>query len=166
MSKLPTYEEAAALREVTRLVVPASFIDANDHVNVACYLELAGGGVGKVLSQCGAGPHSALAPNSSIFSAEQHLTYVSEVLLGEEVTVHTRLLQRSARAVHAMSFVVNRTRPALSLVFEVVLLNIDMRTRRTAPFSHEIAHSLDVEIERDLQASWPAPLSDRMSLRL
>ena len=70
-----------------------------------------------------------------MFALEQHLTYRREVLVGDEVAVHLRLLARSEKLVHLVSYLVNHTRQEVAASMEALEAYVAYDTRRAAPFS-------------------------------
>jgi acyl-CoA thioester hydrolase len=100
----------------------------------------------------------------STFAVEHHLTYRSEMHLGARITAHPQLLARSDRAAHAMVYLVDATHDRLASTLEVVLVHVDLATRRAVPFPDETAAALDAAIERDL-ATLEAPACGVMGVR-
>ena len=58
----------------------------------------------------GAGNDASAAGTGGMFALEQHLTYRREVLVGDEVAVHLRLVDRSEKLIHLVSYLVNHSR--------------------------------------------------------
>lgn len=51
--------------------------------------------------------------------------------MGDTVTVHVRLLGRSSKVVHGISFLLDSTRERLSNTFEFASVHVDLDARRT-----------------------------------
>ena len=68
-----------------------------------------------------------------MFALEQFLTYRREVLVGDEVAVHLRLLDREPRMLHLVSYLVNHTRGEVAASMESLEAYVDYGTRRMSP---------------------------------
>jgi acyl-CoA thioester hydrolase len=100
-----------------------------------------------------------------VFTAEHHIRYYSEMHEGDPFSVHTLFLERSARAGHLMSFILDRGREVLSCTIEIVLVHVDLDTRRSVPFPDDVAAGFDRWIDRDAGVGLPIPLNGGMGLR-
>jgi acyl-CoA thioester hydrolase len=166
--KVPTYptvEQVVALPELERLKVPEDAIDANGHMTVTSYLDVAGRAVAARISQVGIGTFLDMVDGCTVFTAEHHLTYLAELHLGTDISVHTRLLARSAKAIHAMSFIANRDDDRLALILEMTVLHVDLQSRRTHPFPDAALPRLDEAIARDAALPWKPPHAGPMGIR-
>lgn len=145
--------------------IPAEFIDENGHMNIGRYLELGGSGVWqRCQSDLGLGTDYLETRGLSTFTAEHHLTYLSEMLEGEQVSVHIRLIERTDKALHAISLIVNQSQQRLACVMETMVIHIDMGPRRPAPFPDDIVVLLDAGLKSD-DLGWPAPLTGSIGVR-
>lgn len=161
----PTYEQIIELPAQLELAIPPEFIDENGHMNIGRYLELGGRALWKRCKhELGMGTEYLSERGMSTFSAEHHLTYLSEMLEGEQVSVHVRIIERSDKAMHAISLITNRSQQRLACVVEVVAVHIDMGPRRPTPFPDDIAALLDLALKAD-DRDWPAPVSGSMGVR-
>lgn len=161
----PTYDQVVELPSQVDLTVPPEFIDENSHVNIGRYLELGGTALWqRCLHDLGMPEDYITARGLSTFTAEHHLTYLSEILEREQVSVHVRLVDRSDKVLHALSLIVNRTQRRLACVMETTVVHVDMTTRRPAPFPDDVAELIDAGLKRD-DLAWPAPVTGSMGIR-
>ena len=160
---LPTVEQVSEIRTTKTLLVPPEFLDENQHMNIAHYLTLAARGVGARCDDMGLGQSYIDDRRLTIFTAEHHIHYCAEVLQGQELSVHVRLLERSVKVLHAMAFLVNRSTDALACTLEVALVHVGMDTRRPEAFPEDIASRIDEAIKADAY-SWPAPVCGVMGV--
>jgi acyl-CoA thioester hydrolase len=160
----PTYDELAALPAYTEQPVPVPFEDANGHLNVRHYTGIASEGLDESLVDLGI-PQNWPAQGHACFSAEQHLTYLAELLTGARISSRVRLLGRSERAAHALVYLLDDSNQRLSFVMEEILLHIDMETRRTAPWPEDVAAALDQQIALQSGLPWEPDVSGSLSLR-
>ena len=165
MSALPTVEQVSELPTVTEMSVPEEFLDENHHMNITHYLSLGARGIGSRCDDMGLGQSYIDDRRLTIFTAEHHIRYFAELRLGQDLSVHVRFLERSAKALHAMAFLVNRSTDVLACTLEVSLVHVGMDTRRPADFPDDIALRIDEAIKADDSYSWPAPVCGVMGVR-
>ncbi|MBC7595668.1 MAG: thioesterase family protein [Kineosporiaceae bacterium] len=161
---MPTVEQVSQIPTTTKLSVPQDYLDENLHMNIAHYLTLGARGIGARCDDMGLGQTYIDDRRLTVFTAEHHIRYYAELLLGQELSVHVRLLERSAKALHAMAFLVNRSTDALACTLEVALVHVGMDTRRPENFPEDIAVRIDEAIQADAY-SWPAPICGVMGVR-
>ncbi|WP_375001773.1 thioesterase family protein [Aeromicrobium sp. CTD01-1L150] len=164
MSELPTVDEVRELPAVRTTVVPQSYLDENDHMNIGRYFEEASTGLWEHAIELGLGEDYIDGRGLSTFTAEHHITYLNELRLGDQLSVHVRLLERSDKVLHEMAFVVDDTHDRLACLFESTLVHVDMSARRPTPFPDDIAAVLDAEITR-CSRDWAAPVCGAMGVR-
>ncbi len=160
----PSYDALAALPAYTQQPVPVPFEDANGHLNVRHYTGIASEGLDESLVALGI-PQNWPADGHACFSAEQHLTYLAELLTGARISSRVRLLGRSERAAHALVYLLDESNHRLSFVMEEVFLHIDMETRRTSPWPEDVAAALDEQIAEHSALPWEPDVSGSLSLR-
>ncbi len=164
-ARQPTYDEVAALPAFARMSVPTAFEDLNGHLNIRHYLGIASEGLDESLVEVGILQQWPTLAGSAVFTAEHHLTYLSELRTGDRISVRVRLLGRSARAAHVLVYLLDDDKEQISYVMEEVFLHIDMETRRTADWPADVAEGLDERVARDAALPWEPLLSGSMSLR-
>lgn len=162
---LATYHQITELPAQIVMTVPPEFIDENDHMNIGRYLELGGEGLWKRCQSDLGMPENYIAERGlSTFTAEHHIQYFAEVLEGEEVGVHVRLIGRSDKVLHMAALITNRTKEQFACLVEATIVHIDMSTRRPTPFPADVADLIDAGITSD-DLGWPLPLSGSMGVR-
>ena len=160
---MPTVAQIDELPSLMERVIPPEWEDLNGHVNVRHYLELYDAASWPMLAAIGLDEKVFLERRQGLFDLEHHLWYLSELHVGDKVTVHWRFIARSAKRFHGVMFVVNRTRGLLANAFEYVSTGADLEARRTAPLPAEFAAYLDRMIAEHSRLAWPAPVSGVMS---
>lgn len=164
MSASPSLEQVFELPSVTEMLVPEEFLDENMHMNISHYLTLCARGIFARCVEMGLGQDYIDDRRLTTFTAEHHIRYFAELRLGQELSVHTRLLDRSDKVLHAMVFLVNRSANALACTFEVTLVHVGMDTRTAESFPTDIADRIDLALKDD-DYSWPAPVCGVMGIR-
>jgi acyl-CoA thioester hydrolase len=161
----PTYDQLVALPAYAEQPVPVAFEDVNGHLNVRHYTGIASEGLDESLVALGIPQNWPVAAGHACFSAEHHLTYLSELRTGDAMSARVRLLGRSERAAHALVYLLDDTHRQLSYVMEEIFLHIDMSTRRTAPWPADVAANLDRRVAEDAALPWPVETSGCLGLR-
>ena len=160
---MPTVAQVCELPSLMEKVIPAVWQDLNGHVNVRHYLELYDAASWPMLAALGVDERLFLERRQGLFDLEHHLWYLDELHVGDTVTVHSRILDRTAKRYHGVMFIVNRTRGRLSSAFEYVSSGADLEARRTAPLPAVFAAHLDGMIAEGARLAWPAPVCGVMS---
>nr|MCW2728017.1 3-hydroxybutyryl-CoA dehydratase [Aeromicrobium sp.] len=161
---LPTFEQVLELPAQIDRVVPPEYIDLNGHMNIGHYLLLGAEGLWLRCTDLEMGDTYIPERGLSNFTAEHHIRYFAEVLEGERVSTHVRLLDRSDKVLHAIALIVNRSRQQLACTVEVTLVHMDMASRRSTSFPDDIAPLVDAAIKAD-DLGWPAPVCGSMGAR-
>lgn len=165
MSDLPTFEQVSEIPAALKQEIPPEYLDENQHMNIQRYFELCARAVGDLFTAAGVDDDYPQQRGLGVFTAEQHLRYFAEVRLGDEVSVHVRPLERSAKALHAMAFLVNSSTKQLAFTFEVTTIHVDMGTRRPTDFPDDIAANFDAGLSSIAHLDWPAPVCGVMGVR-
>jgi acyl-CoA thioester hydrolase len=161
---IPSVAEVTQLPSSHTHVVTQDWADGNGHVNMARYLSLHDQALWPYNAGLGMDARYRDVDRRGLFTLEQHLTYHAEVLVGDAVTVHCRLLERTSKLIRGISFVLNTTRGELANTMEFVTANVDLDQRRVIEFSDDIAANLDRELEAHRSLGWTASISRGLSL--
>ena len=161
----PTYDDLAALPAYAVQSVPAAFEDINGHLNIRHYVGIASEGLDESLVKAGIPQNWPTIAGQAVFSAEHHMTYLSELRTGDRISVRVRLVGRSERAAHAVVYLLDDTHQRLSYVMEEIFLHIDMESRRTTPWPDDVAAALDAQVADAAALAWEPALSGSMALR-
>ena len=165
MSATPTYEQIVQLPATFDRVVPVEFIDENGHMNIGDYFRLCSHAMWNATITAGVGDEYIGEHQQSLFTVEHHMRYYGELRLGQRFTVHARLLERSPRVVHGMTFVVDQEKRALACTQEATLVHVSTATRSTVDIPQSIADGLDEQIGKGDALGWDAPVCGAMGIR-
>ncbi|MBC7629877.1 thioesterase family protein [Aeromicrobium sp.] len=165
MSDLPSFENILQIPATFDQQVEPEFIDENGHMNIGDYFRLGSWAMWKNTQAAGVDREYVDELQLTLFTAEQHIRYYSELRLGDRFTVHSRILERSARVVHGMSFIVDQETSSLACTLEATLVHVSTATRRTVDISDEVASALDVMIAESDALGWAAPVCGAMGVR-
>lgn len=137
-----------------RVTVPEEWTDLNGHMNVRHYLQVHDTAVEALFRGLGFDQAFVDTRRRSFFDLEHHLGYHREVLEGDEISAHVRLLGRSAKVVHVMGYVVNRRTREVASTMECATAHVDLVTRRTVDLADEHAGALDATLAEHAALSW------------
>ncbi|MDR7087995.1 acyl-CoA thioester hydrolase [Aeromicrobium panaciterrae] len=165
MSSLPTYEQIVQLPALFDRTVPDEFIDENGHMNIGDYFRICSHALWKATITAGLGEEYIEKHEKSMFTVEQHMRYYGELRLGQHFTVHTRLLERSSRVLHGMSFVVDQENRTLACTQEATLVHVSTASRSSVDLPLAIGEALDLQIDAGDALGWDAPVCGAMGLR-
>ena len=165
MNTIPTYQQLVQLPAMFDQLVGEEFIDENGHMNIGDYFRLCSHAMWKTTIAAGLGDDYLDEHQQSLFTVEQHMRYYGELRLGQRFTVHARLLERSARVVHGMAFVVDQDKQTLACTQEATLVHVSMESRSSVDIPDDIADQLDALISEGDALGWDAPECGAMGLR-
>ncbi len=161
----PTATKIAELPNPLQRSVNADLIDMNGHMNVLHYLDFGSSGADVLVRQVGIDDAYRARRQLGVFTAEHHLRYYNELCEHDAADVFCRVLDRTEEVVHMMSFVVDRNRHRLSSTLEIVLIHVNLVTRRPVAVPSDIATGFDQHITWSKGLSWPAPVCGAMGVR-
>ena len=150
-------DHITALGAPYRVVIPPEYEDENGHMNMRWYLAVFDDAGYPLAARLGLTPEFHAQHGTGGYDLEHHLHYLSEVMVGDTIAVYTRLLDRSAKRIHYMMFMVNETRGTLAAIFECVNSFADLTLRRTAPYPDEISRQIDTLLAQHARLGWAAP---------
>jgi acyl-CoA thioester hydrolase len=161
----PSPDQVRALPLLNELTVPPDYEDVNGHMSIGRYMGIHDAAGMPFFATLGIDERYFSQRRRGFMDLEHHLRYLAEVHVGDVVAVHSRLLERSEKAVHGMWFLLDRTRERLANTLEWVAVHVDLDARRTAPFTAEVAAAIDRQIERGRRLGWEAPVCGIMGPR-
>lgn len=160
---LPRYAQVRALPCLLEAPVDDRYEDVNGHVSTTGQLAIHEAAAWSFLE--GIGVDYAEGSTSGVMDLEYHLRFVAEVMAGDTFAVHSRLIGRASRRLHALWFLVDVTNERIADTFEWVAAHVDLAAREAAPFPSDVAARLDAIIAADAARDWPAPVCGAMGLR-
>lgn len=142
--------------------VPEDFIDENGHMNITHYFHLGSLAPWLHLTDLGLGQAYIEERGSSFFTVEHHIGYTGELLLGDEFSVRVGFAGRTAKAVHAVSYVLDEKRDRIACTMELMYVHVSMQSRRASDMPDDIAALIDAQVAPH---PWVADAVSGLSLR-
>ncbi|MGJ9423595.1 thioesterase family protein [Aeromicrobium sp. CF3.5] len=161
----PAYDKATAVLLATQLTVDNTHVDGNSHVNVR---HIYGHGVAgaEVLSEhAGIDDDYRARRSMGTFAAEHHIRYMAEIHQGALIGSRPLWIGRSERSAHMLVFITNETMRNVSAVLELLIVNMDLSTRKPLPFPAPVATKIDRGIAATSSLSLELPLSGAIGVR-
>lgn len=162
---VPTFEQVSHVPLVHSHEVVESHLDENGHMNVRHYFEGAVNAIhATTAGRAGIDGEYVATREMGTFSAEHRIVYLSELRLGDRLSTRVQLLDRSAKALHALAYVVNDSGLKVSATFEALIVHVSTATRRPHDFPADIASRLD-ELIHEHRQSWAPPTGGTIRIR-
>ena len=122
----------------TQLTVLPEWIDNNGHMNVAFYVLAFDMATYAVYGQWGLGFDYPEREGHSIFTIGMNVDYRSELFEGTPIKVTTQLLDWDIKRVHYFHKMYHAETGILSATNECLAMNVNLETRRSAPFPESV----------------------------
>lgn len=152
---LPSLDLVAPL-DRHRMVVPPEWVDLNGHMNVGYYVVAFDHATGTLCDQFGLGWDYTRTGIGTTFVIEAHVTYDREVGGGDPLRITTQIVDHDQKRLHFMHAMYHAERGFLAATNEVMLMNIDLATRRSAPWPEWARQR--IEQMADEHAKLPRPV--------
>ncbi len=155
-------DEVLQLPQTYEATIPEDYLDMMGHMNVMWYTHLFSMAMGGVFRLTGLTREYMEQHHSGMFVLESHIRYFSEVRVSQQVSVHSRILNRTAKRIHAIHFLINHDKQDVAATFELVSSHIDMQLRRTSPLPESLAARFDELVVAHAALDWPPPVCGSM----
>ena len=159
----PDIEHIRALPALTSQVISGEWEDQNGHINVTFYLALYNDSGWPMFDLIGIDETYFDVRKKGIVDLANHISYLSELHVGDRVTTYGRFLGHDDKRIHGMVFTVNDDKNVLASAIEFLSISMDLRQRRPATMPADVAARVRsvVEAHRDLGWTVPTCLSIR-----
>jgi acyl-CoA thioester hydrolase len=138
-----------------RATVLKEWIDWNGHMNVGYYIVAFDKATDTFCNQFGVGWEYTQRKIGMTFVLEAHATYDREVKEGDPLRITTQILDLDAKRCHFIHAMYHADEGFLAATNELMLMNIDYESRRTAPWPAETLRRL--ELMAEAHARLPRP---------
>lgn len=165
----PIRIEAAmsGLLALHRESVPAAWVDYNGHLNDGFYMVIFSHATDALMDHLGLDASRRRRNRISLFTLEAHINYQREVKEGALARVKTRILGHDAKRLHIFHWLHaddSESPDEAAATNEQILLHVDMRGPKAAPFPQDILARIAAIAEG--QAGSPPPANAGRAIRL
>lgn len=147
-----------------RATVESKHLDLMDHMNVMWYTHFFDRAVWGFYELFGFGNEYHSTSGFGSFGLEMVTRYLSELRLGDEINIYTRVIARNSKLLHHIHFMQRVRDRELSATCELLGVHIDLATRRSAPLPANVSAALDKLIVAHSKLDWDAPLSGAIKI--
>ena len=134
-----------------KTVVPPEWIDANGHMSARYYSLLVFDAHWLFSDAIGLGSAYIRERGLGKNIVEGHMVYERELLEGDHIEVSSRLLAVSDKGVHIAHEIFNVDRGYRAAISEELDIHVDLNTRRSAPFPHDVREQLNAIVQQFAQ---------------
>ncbi|MGH7152528.1 MAG: thioesterase family protein [Acetobacteraceae bacterium] len=145
-------------------VVRPEWIDSNGHMNLAYYIVVFDHATDLVFDFLDIGAAYRYQTGNSCFVVETHTLYQHEVVEHEQLRVTTRLLGIDDKRLHVFHEMYRFGADERVAAHEIMCVNIDMRTRRTAPFPPDRRATLAAAVREEAKLALPSGVGRRIAM--
>ena len=138
-----------------RMRVEPAWIDYNGHMNVAYFVLLFDRCVDEACLSLGLGPDYARSREASLFTAELHVNYLRELREGAPVEGTLQLLAFDEKRIRIYLELHEGDEGFTAASCDQLLLHVDLKLRRTAPFPPDILARLSDMRAAHAALPWP-----------
>ena len=161
---LPDLDLAAPL-DRHRARVRREWIDGNGHMNVGYYVVAFDQASDTFCEMLGVSWEYTRRELGMIFVLEAHVTYDRELLPDAPFRVTTQLLDHDEKRVHIFHEMYHADEGFLASTNELMILHVDFKTRRTAPWPEETKARLAAMAETHKKLPRPAKAGRIIGIR-
>ncbi|MEM7280747.1 MAG: thioesterase family protein [Pseudomonadota bacterium] len=126
----------------TYVTVKPEWIDHNGHMNVAYYVLAFDLATDSVYEHWGLGMDYPQRENCSTFTLGMNVDYHQETFEGQSLRIVTQLADYDEKRVHYIHAMYHGETDELCATNECLAMNIDLNTRRGAPFPADVTRTL------------------------
>jgi acyl-CoA thioester hydrolase len=158
-------EQALKLPRTYGQKIPVEYMDLNGHMNVMYYTHVGNMGLQNFFDSMGLHKQLFQPGRRGMFALRQVISYVNELREGEEIELHSGLVDYDHKRVHFMHYIISLTHNRVAAYDERLAMYIDMSMRRSTTFEPEILGQLETLKQNNHANGWEPQLSGAIQLR-
>ncbi|MGK5112468.1 thioesterase family protein [Geodermatophilus sp. CPCC 205506] len=160
---LPTVDQLRTVAATLQRAVGSEDLDLNGHMNATHLFSAHIASVRASLAEVGVSEEYVSKRGLGTFAVEHHIRYLGELREGNRYSVRVRFLERTGKAIHGVSYLVNESSATLANVLEVIVVHVDQTTRRATGIPEDVTAQIDEQIRMGNELGWTHDL--RLTLR-
>lgn len=157
--KAPSVEQVRQLPNLLTMNVPKDWEDLNGHVNVQHYLGVYNLTGPALFELMGIDENRFVVDRIGFFELEHHTWFLNEIMVGDAISAYMRFVGISAKRFHGLMYIVNDSRSVIASALEFVTSGADLKTRRSAELSLDVAAKVRDLIDEHRRLDWSPSLS-------
>jgi acyl-CoA thioester hydrolase len=161
---LPDLDLSAPLDRYRSSVI-ADWVDLNKHMNMAYYLVAFDKATDVLLEQLGLAWDYTRHELGMIFVVEAHITYERELCEGDPIRITTQIVDSNAKLIHLFHSMFHGDEGFAVATNEVLLLNVDFKSRRSAQWPDASAERLEALVAAHRALPSPPGIGRRIEIR-
>ncbi|MEM8814954.1 MAG: thioesterase family protein [Pseudomonadota bacterium] len=165
MSSDSPIESPAGPLARTRLTVKPEWIDHNGHMNVAFFVLAFDEATDTVYDDWGIGLEYPDKSGCSVFTLGMNVDYRAELFEGDSIDVTTQLVAMDAKRLHYFHRMYKAETGAHCASNECLVMNVDLGTRRSAPFPADVLSKLTAIHAAHSELGLPEDFGRRLEIR-
>ncbi len=123
-------------------VIKPEWIDHNGHMNVAFFVLAFDEATDAAYEHWGIGMDYPDTSGCSVFTLGINVDYLGELFVGDAIRVETTLVDHDAKRIHYFHRMIDSDSGKLVATNECLCMNVDLTSRRSAPFPDDVAEKL------------------------
>ncbi len=154
----------AALQLLDVPVEPA-WIDYNGHMNVGYYVVAFDRGTDELIDRLGMDAHYRERSGCTVFVLETHVTYLSELKLGDVARIDAQVLDHDPKRIHYVMTMRRARDGQVAATTEILLMHMDLASVRGAPMPADVLGRLERLAQAHRALPWPEAAGRRIGIR-
>lgn len=147
------------------LTVKPEWVDYNGHMNVAYYVLAFDYSTDAVYESWGVGEQYIASSGCSLFTLGLDVDYLTELFPGDPIEITTQLLDWDHKRIHYYHRMIHAETGLLTAVNECLAMNIELQSRRSAPFPQSVQKILASVYAEHQGLEKPANSMNRLAIR-
>lgn len=145
-------------------IVHHDWIDYNGHMTDAAYAIVFSKAVDQFMIELGINQDFREKEHYSIYTLETHLCYLAEAHKGQQLTIHLQLLDYDEKRLQVF-FVMESESGTRLATSEQMLMGMDMKNGRPAPFPSEILSKIEALVQKHNNHPFPKEAGRKIGIR-
>ena len=145
--------------------VISDWVDYNGHMNVAYYVMIFDNATDVLLDYVSLNEKHRKATSESVFVIESHIVYEQEVLEGTRIEIETLVLDVDDKRLQLFMTMREVETSVTTATIEIMLLYVDLKTRKSASFPTHIKHELSRLKENSLSLINPSQIGRQIGFK-
>lgn len=159
-----TVEQVTQLPQCHMKTIPVEFLDEYEHMNVGYYIDSWRRGANGFTKILGIDDEYREGGDRGLWLLRQVLDYLAEIRVNETISIHGRMVRRTAKLMHNKYWMVNETTGRIAAMSEVLVANADLTLRKIVPISEEACAKMDRHLAEVNALGWEPPVSGAIQL--